>query len=88
MTPDELNDTLDAMQAAAAGNPELLPGLITVESSHWVQVMSAIKATCARLDDGLRHRNIRVAIGSQEKAGVLTRSEAGARGEPYRDLTE
>lgn len=87
MTPDDLNAALDAMASAAGANPDQMPGLITVESSHWVQTLSAINATCARLDDGLRHRNIRVAIGSQETVGVLTRIAAGGRGEPYRDLT-
>jgi len=36
MTPTELDDALDAMQLAAGGNPNLMPGLITVESNHWV----------------------------------------------------
>ncbi len=46
MTPDELNDALDAMAAAAGGNPDLMPGLIPVESGHWVQILSAVRATC------------------------------------------
>lgn len=32
MTPDQLNDALDAMAAAAGDDANLLPGLITVES--------------------------------------------------------
>lgn len=86
MTPDELNDALDAMAAAAGGNPDLMPGLITVESGHWVHVLSAVRATCAALNDGLRHRNIVIHVGSQQETKVLTRGQAGERGAPYRDL--
>ena len=86
MTPDQLNDALDAMAAAAGGTPDLMPGLITVESGHWVQVLSALRATCAALNDGLRHRNIVIHVGSQHETMVLTRAEAGERGAPYRDL--
>jgi hypothetical protein len=86
MTPTELDDALDAMQLAAAGNPDLMPGLITVESNHWVQVLSAVRPTCARLDDGLRHRDIQIHVGSAQETKLLTRAEAAERGEPYRDL--
>lgn len=87
MTPTELDDALDAMQLAAAGNPDLMPGLITVESNHWVQILSAIRPTCARLDDGLRHRDVQIHVGSAQEMKVLTREAAGERGAPYRDLT-
>lgn len=86
MIPNELDDALDAMQQAAGGNPDLLPGLITVESNHWVHVLSAIGPTCARLDDGMRHRDIQVHVGAAQKTKVLTRAEAGERGAPYRDV--
>lgn len=86
MTPDELNDALDAMAAAAGGNPDLMPGLITVASGHWVQILSAVRATCSALNDGLRYRNIVIHVGSQQETKVLTRAEAGERGAPYRDL--
>ncbi|MEN5229104.1 hypothetical protein [Brevundimonas naejangsanensis] len=86
MTPDQLNDALDAMAAIAGDDPDLTPGLITVESGHWVNVLSAIRATCAALNDGLRHRDIVIHIGSQQETKVLTRAEAGERGAPYRDL--
>ena len=86
MTLDQLNDALDAMAKAAGDDPELLPGLITVESGHWVNVLAAVRATCAALNDGLRHRNIVIHIGSQQETKVLTRAEAGERGAPYRDL--
>ena len=86
MTPTELDDALDAMQLAAAGNPDLMPGLITVESNHWVQMLSAVRPTCARLDDGLRHREIQIHVGSAQVTKLLTRAEAGERGAPYRDL--
>ncbi|MBB4799652.1 hypothetical protein HNP32_003410 [Brevundimonas bullata] len=86
MTPTELDDALDAMQLAAAGNPDLMPGLITVESNHWVQVLSGVRPTCARLDDGLRHRDIQIHVGSTQETKLLTRAEAGERGAPYRDM--
>lgn len=86
MTPDQLNDALDAMIAAADDNPDLLPGLITVESGHWVNVLSAICATCTALHDGLRHRDIMIHVGSEQETKVLTRSEAGERGAPYREI--
>lgn len=86
MTPTELDDALDTMQMAAAGNPDLMPGLITVESNHWVQVLSGVRPTCARLDDGLRHRDIQIHVGSTQETKLLTRAEAGERGAPYRDL--
>ncbi len=87
MTPTELDDALDAMQRAAGGHPDLMPGLITVESNHWVQVLSDVRPTCARLDDGLRHRDIQIHVGSAQATKLLTRAEAGERGAPYRDLT-
>ena len=43
MTPTELDDALDAMQLAAGSNSDLMPGLITVESNHWVQVPSDVR---------------------------------------------
>lgn len=86
MTPDQLNHALDAMAAAAGDDPNLAPGLITVETHHWVHVLSAVGATCAALHDGLRHRKIVIHVGSQQETKVLTRAEAGDRGAPYRNL--
>ena len=77
MTPDLLNDALDA---------NLLPGPITVETDHWVNVLSAVRAKCTALHDGLRHRDIVIHVGSKQETKVLTRAEAGERGAPYRDL--
>jgi len=51
-----------------------------------VNVLSAVRATCAALNDGLRHRNMVIHVGSQQETKVLTRAEAGERGAPYRDL--
>lgn len=86
MTPDELTATLDAMAAVAGDDPGQMPGLITVETDHWVQVLSAVRATCSALHDGLRHRDIVIHVGSQQETKVLTRAEAGERGAPYREL--
>ena len=86
MTLDELNDTLDAMAKAAGDDADKLPGLITVETDHWVQVLSAVRATCSALHDGLRHRDIVIYVGSAQETKVLTRAEAGERGAPYRSL--
>lgn len=86
MSPEELNAALNAMQAAAIDDAGK-PGLITVNTADWIGNLDRVKATCARLDDGLRHRDIRIHIGSQQATKVLTRAEAGERGEPYRDLS-
>ena len=87
MTPTELDDALDAMQQAAGGDANRLPGLITVQTDDWIDRLSAVGAKCARLDDGLRYRDIVIHIGAQQETKVLTRAEAGERGEAYRDLT-
>lgn len=86
MMPDDLNDALDVMEVAAAGNSDLMPGMITVESGHWMNVLSEVRATRATLHDGMRHRNIKIAVSSQLKTKLLTRAETGDRREPYRDL--
>lgn len=89
MTPTELDDALDAMElsARASGNPDLAPGLITVQTDHWIHVLGAIRAKAATLADGLRHREIKVEIASSNATVVLTRADAGERGAPYRDLS-
>ena len=89
MTPPELDDILDTMAAtaASAGDPDLGPGLVTVESTHWVNVLSDVRATCAALHDGLRHRNIQVQVSSTHETRVLSRRDAGERGAPYRELS-
>lgn len=57
------------MQLAAAGNLDLIPGLITVDSNHWLHVLPVIGATCARLDDGLRYRDIVIHVGDPCRGG-------------------
>lgn len=86
MTPAELDDALDAMAAAAVGDPDKMPGLITVQTDDWIRSLAAIGAKCARLDDGLRYRDVVIHAGAQQATGVLTRAEAAGRGAPYRDL--
>lgn len=86
MTPADLNAALDAMQAAATSDANK-PGLITIHTDDWITTLYAVKATCARLDDGLRHRNIQIHIGAHQTTKVVTRGEADGRGAPYRDLT-
>jgi hypothetical protein len=86
MTPEQLNDALDAMTAAAGDNIDLLPGLIEVNSNEWCETLSAIEKTTRSLDEGIRHREIKVVISSAYETRVLTRTEAGERGAPYRDL--
>lgn len=89
MTRDELDATLEKMagEAIAAEAPDKGPGLITVESTHWVHHLSAVRATCSALHDGLRYRNVQIHVGSTLETRVLSRAEAGERGAPYRDLT-
>jgi hypothetical protein len=86
MTPNELDDTLYAMAQAANGDPDQMPGLITVQADHWINVLGVIGAKAANLADGLRHREVKVVIAAAFPTAVLTRAEAGERGEPYRDL--
>lgn len=62
MTPEELTEALDAMAAAAGDNPNLRPGLITVKDVEWVPTFYVLKEECRTLDEGVRHRNIKVAI--------------------------
>ena len=89
MTPADLDDALDAMElsARASGNLGLAPGLITVQSDHWINVLGAIRAKAATLADGLRHREIKIEIANENVNAVLTRADAGDRGAPYRDLS-
>nr|WP_312991068.1 hypothetical protein [Brevundimonas diminuta] len=86
MTPQDLADALDAMNAAAAGNPDLMPGLIEIHDAEWCDTLFQIERTAKSLDEGIRHRGVKVAISSEFKTRVLTRVDAGDRGDPYRDL--
>ena len=87
MTPDQLNESLDAMATEAAGKPDQMPGLITVQADHWINVLGGIGTKAATLADGLRYREIKVVIAAAFQTDVLTRAEAGERGEPYRELS-
>jgi len=86
MTPDQINDAIDAMAAAAGGDPDKLPGLITVRTDDWVGSLRDFRATCKALSDGMRHRDIVIHVASNLRTAVLTRAEAGERGQPFRDL--
>lgn len=87
MTSDELTATIDAMAAAAEGNGDLLPGLIEANSADWCETLYQIEHAAKTLDEGIRHRGVKVAVSSLFETKVLTRAEAGDRGAPYRDLT-
>lgn len=87
MTPTELIATIDAMAAAAEGNDDLLPGLIEANSNDWCETLYQIERTAKTLDEGIRHRSVKVVVSSLFETRVLTRAEAGDRGAPYRDLT-
>ena len=84
MTLPELDDALDAMEKAAAGDPHKMPGLITFRTDDWVPLPRF--ASVKTLDDGMRYRDVVILVGSQQQTTVLTRADAGDRGEPYRDL--
>lgn len=89
MTIDELNDALDAMQSAAGEDVAKRPGLIEVETDDYVDTLHALQTTRPRtLVDGIRIRDIKVAVGGVTATRLLTRDEAAERGEPYRDLAE
>ena len=83
MTRDDLDQTLDRMAATA---PELQPGLVTVQTDDWLGSLSGVKVKCASLQDGMRYREVQVQVSSQFETRVLSRAEAGGRGEPYREL--
>ena len=89
MTPDELVTLLDDMarSAEAGGQSDKTPGLLTVETNHWIDRLSVIRPTCATLSDGMRYRNIRILVASQFETRLMSREEAGERGHPFRDLT-
>lgn len=87
MTPDQLTEALDAMQQAAGGDPERLPGLITAHSAEWCNSLYAVERITKTLDEGIRHRGIKVMVSSLFETRVLTRAEAGDRGAPYQELT-
>jgi hypothetical protein len=88
MTPADLDRILDEMQAKAAGNPDAMPGLITVQTDDWIASIAALSTRPKTLVDGIRIRDIKIAVGATETTAVLTRAEAGERGEPYRDLAQ
>lgn len=85
MTHDELDETVDRMLAEAA-SPDDQPGAVTVQTDDWLGVLSTVRATCASLQDGIRYREIQILVSSQYETRVLSRAEAGGRGEPYRGL--
>ncbi|PZU00559.1 MAG: hypothetical protein DI624_01910 [Brevundimonas sp.] len=87
MTHDELDQTLDRMFKDAV-SPEDQPGAVTVQTDDWLGVLSTARATCATLQNGLRYRDIRILVSSQFETQVLSRAEAGDRGEPYRELRD
>lgn len=89
MTIDELNDALDAMQSAAGEDVGKRPGLIEVETDDYVDTLHAIQPTKPKtLVDGIRIRDIKVAVGGVSATRLLTRDEAAERGEPYRNLSQ
>lgn len=87
MAPEDLDNILDTMQRDASAGPDAMPGLITVESSEWVNSLSWIRPTCSALHDGLRHRNIKIHVSSALATAVVPRSVAGDLGAPYRELS-
>ena len=87
MTPDELNDALDAIQLAAGGEADKMPGLIEIQTDDWINRLSAMQTAKPRtIVDGVRVRDIKVAVGASTVTTILTRADAADRGEPCRDL--
>lgn len=84
MTPDELHAALDAMNAAADDADK--PGLIEVQTDHWIGGLDALQTARPKtLVDGIRIRDIKVAVGAGVATRILTRAQAGERGEPFRE---
>ncbi|MDB5422264.1 MAG: hypothetical protein JWR59_2211 [Brevundimonas sp.] len=75
------------MAQEAGENGDLMPGLITVQADHWINVLGVIGAKAATLADALRHRDIKIEIVAANVTAVMTRAEAGDPGPPYRDLS-
>jgi hypothetical protein len=87
MTSDELNAALDALQTAAADDETLLPGLIEISVDDWIQRLAEMQTARPKtIADGIRIRDIMVAFTGGSITRTLTRSDAGERGQPYRNL--
>lgn len=60
MTTDELNDALDALQAAAAHDETRRPGLIEVSVDDWIQRLAEMQTKAenhrGRHSDSRHHR--------------------------------
>ena len=81
-----MNDALDALQAAATDDETLRPGLIEVSVDDWIQRLAETQTARPKtIVDGIRIRDIMVAVNGGAITRTLTRSEAGERGQPYRD---
>ncbi len=88
MTPDDLNAALEAMDAAAGDDAGRKPGLIEIATVDWIEPLAALQTAKPKtLVDGVRIRDVKVAVGASDATRLLTRAEAGARGEPFRDLS-
>lgn len=84
MTLEELTAAIDAMIQAAGSDADQMPGLITVNSTDWCGELHVLERITRNLEEGIRHREIRVSVSAQFESTVLTRAEAGERGAPYR----
>lgn len=85
MTPDELNTALDAMEATAGDDVGKRPGLIEIQSDAWIHALADMQTVKPKtIVDGPRIRDIKIAISAATPTRILTRDEAGERGEPYR----
>ena len=81
MTTDELNDALDALQAAAADDETRRPGLIEVSVDDWIQSLAEMQTTRPKtIVDGIRIRDITVAVSVRADTRLLSRGEAGEQG--------
>lgn len=57
---------------AAGGEPDRVPGLILADSKVWCDSLYAIERVAKTLDDGIRHREIKVLVSSSFETRVLT----------------
>ncbi|PTT05694.1 MULTISPECIES: hypothetical protein [unclassified Caulobacter] len=86
MTAEQIATAVQALHEQAGEHEGLKPGLITVHADNWVAMSPRLPALCTIPALGIRHRGIRVIVSRQEDNRVLTRDEAGQRGEPFLDL--
>ena len=69
-----------------ACTPQHQQSCTVTDNGDGTKTISCPDGTSATLHDGLRYREIRILVSSHFETKLLSRAEAGERGDPYRDL--